>query len=31
MEKYWEFTGNDIVNNYRGLFLDVYNNMIKDM
>ena len=30
MEKYWEFTGNDIINNYRGLFLDVYNNMIKD-
>ena len=23
--------GNDIVNNYRGLFLDVYNNMVKDM
>ena len=23
--------GNDIVNNYRGLFLDVYNNTVKDM
>ena len=23
--------GNDIVNKYRGLFLDVYNNTVKDM